>query len=151
MKIYCAHPISGLTFDEVELYYTNIKTSLESVGFEVFHPMTGKSYLRTYTLERFKPADYKQPIASNHAIFERDCWMVKRCDVFYLDLSGSESISIGCIMELCIASYLGKHTIVVMDEKNVHRHAFVMEAADIVFDEIEAALEYLGKLILQRI
>ena len=35
------------------------------------------------------------------------------------------------------------HTILVMPKKNVHQHAFVIEAADIIFETIEEAVEYL--------
>ena len=33
-RVYCAHPITGLTWDEVTGYYTSIKDTLEDMGFE---------------------------------------------------------------------------------------------------------------------
>ncbi len=151
LKVYCAHPISGLTWDEVVNYYNDIKEKLETMGLEVFQPMTGKSEIRTEIGERFQPADLKSAVASNHAIFERDQWMVRNSDILYLDLTGAELTSIGCMMELAWASLLGKYTVVVMNKENIHRHAFVVEAADIVFENAETALIYLEKMVSQTI
>lgn len=151
LKVYCAHPISGLTWDEVVNYYNGIKEKLESIGLEVFQPMTGKGEIRTEINERFQPADFKAAVASNHAIFERDRWMVSNCDILYLDLTGANMTSIGCMFELAWAAILGKYAIVVMDKENVHRHAFVVEAADIFFENEATALAYVQKLVDQSI
>lgn len=153
LTVYCAHPISGETWENVVKYYTNIKITLENLGFNVLHPMTGKGEMRTQIEERFKPAGHNatNPMCTNHAIFERDRWMVQNCDVLYLDLRGCQGISIGCMMELAWASLLGKYTVVVMDEKGMHKHAFVLEAADIIFENSTTAIAYLEKFIGQKI
>lgn len=152
-KVYCARPISGETWETVVDYYNGIKTKLETLGFQVLQPMTGKSCIRTELTERFKPADHKAVLASNHAIFERDQWMVRNCDILYLDLTGAQRVSIGSMMELAWASLLGKYTIVVMesDNDNIHRHAFVLEAADVIFSSADEALAYLAVFADQKI
>jgi hypothetical protein len=61
------------------------------------------------------------------------------------DFSGINKISIGCCMELAIASWLNKHTVLIMDKENVHNHAFVLEAADVIFDNFDKAYDYLMK------
>jgi len=110
--------------------------------------MTGKGYLRC--AKEFKAHGYGTPLSSNHAIYKRDKWMVRNCNVFLLDLTGAADKSIGCVMELQLAEELGKHTIVVMEDENVHRHAFVLDAADVVFVDLEAALTYLEQLAAGR-
>jgi len=146
MKIYTAGPISGSRYEEVSRYFSLAKTSLESVGYTVFTPMLGKEALRT-ELE-FKAKGYENfPISTNHAIFNRDRWMVDSSDIIYANLSRSgERVSIGTCMELAWASDKGKHVIVVMQKDNIHNHAFVLEAADIIFETHGEALEYLFKL-----
>ncbi len=152
MKIYIAHQISGLTFDEVVNYYNGMKVLLGDVyGYEVLCPMTAKGHLRTDKKEKFKPKGYKLPQATNHAIFERDKWMVSNCDVLYCDFTGSENALVGCLFELAWASYLGKHTITVIPEGNIHQHAFILEASDIYFTNTADAIEYLKYLISGRI
>lgn len=151
LTVYCAHPISGETWENVFKYYTNIKKILENWGFNVLHPMTGKTEIRTEIGERFQPSNIKSVVASNHAIFERDRWMVMQCDILYLDLTGAERVSIGCMMELAWAAILGKYVVVVMEKENMHQHAFVLEAADIIFENANMALTYLEKFIGQKI
>lgn len=142
MNIYLAHPISGQTREEIFKYYDKAILDLGE-NFKVFHPMLGKDYLRNDPKERAKPAGQNSlnPVATNHAIKERDKWMVTQSDVVFLDFTGAERISIGCCMELAWADLLGKHTVVVIDE--LHNHAFVLDCADIVFNNYDEALEYL--------
>jgi nucleoside 2-deoxyribosyltransferase len=147
VKIYIAHQITGLTVDQVIDYYNKMKLLFGSWGYEVLCPMTAKGFLRTDEKERFKPTDYKNPIATNHAIFERDKWMVTNCDVLYCDFTGSEKALMGCLFELGWASLLGKHTVTVIQKNNVHQHAFVLEASDICFDNTSDAIGYLRYLI----
>ena len=147
LTIYCAHPISGQTWDQVCEYYNKTKEILLELGYNVLHPMTGKSDIRVEINQRFQPTDFKSPFASNHSIFERDKWMVSNADIVYLNLTGAKIVSIGSMMELAWASLLGKYTIVVMDEENIHKHAFVLEAADIVLNNEKEVFNYLKKLI----
>jgi nucleoside 2-deoxyribosyltransferase len=145
MNLYLAGPISGKSYDEVSKYFTGIASYLGELGFVVSHPMTAKDALRTEI--KFKAEGYGNPESCNHAIFERDRWMVSQADIIFCNLKGSKIVSIGSVMELAWASALGKHTIVVMEKENIHRHAFVLEAADIVFENEGEALQYLEKLV----
>jgi nucleoside 2-deoxyribosyltransferase len=146
MKIYLAGPISGLSYNEVVSRYTAAKITLEAAGYTVYHPMTGKTHLRN-ELE-FKAKNYNNsPISTNHAIIERDHWMVDQVDMVLADLTnGVSRVSIGTCFELAWAAAQGKHTIVVMQENNIHQHAFVIEAADIIFETLEEATSYLIEL-----
>jgi nucleoside 2-deoxyribosyltransferase len=148
MKIYLAHQITGLSSDQVIDYYENMKRMLEKVGFEVLQPMTAKGYFRTER-DIFKPEGYLNPVSTNHAIVERDCWMVGQADIVQVDLTGTEQVSIGMVTELAWAHLLRKHTLVILPPKNIHSHAFVRECADIIFDNQSQAMEYLAKLATQ--
>lgn len=148
MNIYLAHPISGLSYNEVMDYYEGMKNRLRRLGYEVLQPMTGKGYLRN-ELE-FKSHGYTGlPASTNHAILERDNWMVRLADVVLVDLWGADKVSIGCMMELAWAHDHHKHTVVVMGLNNVHRHAFVLEAADTIFETRWDAMVYLELLANQ--
>jgi len=148
MRLYLSHPISGTDPEHTVAYYTDVPAQLRRLGFTVLSPMTGKGYLRC--AKEFKAHGYGTSLSSNHAIYKRDKWMVRNCNVFLLDLTGATDKSIGCVMELQLAEELGKHTIVVMEDENVHRHAFVLDAADVVFADLEAALTYLEQLAAGR-
>ena len=73
--------------------------------------------------------------------------MVTQSDIVFADLTGTITASIGCSMELAWASMLGKHTVVVIPKENIHRHAFILEASDIIFDDTQKAIEYMASLI----
>jgi nucleoside 2-deoxyribosyltransferase len=110
-------------------------------GYQVWHPMLGKENLRNEV--EFRAKDYRHPVSTNHAIFGRDQWMVQQCDIILADLLDSTRVSIGTMYELAWASILGKHTLVIMDEDNLHQHSFVLESADIVFSAVKEAIAYL--------
>lgn len=146
MKVYCVHPISGLSYQEVMEYYNSIEQFLNTIGYDVLCPMKGKDAMRTEVAFRSHGYD-NTPISTNHAIFGRDQWMIRQSDIVFANLSGAKNVSIGSCMELAWASMLGKHVIVVMEKENIHVHTFVLEAADIIFEDLESAKNYMSRLI----
>jgi nucleoside 2-deoxyribosyltransferase len=146
MRIYLAGPISGKGYDEVVSHYKQKSELLVGWGYEVLCPMTGKSYLRNGI--ELRAEGYGFPVSTNHAIFERDKWMVGNSDIVFADLyTSGDRVSIGTMMEMAWAALLGKHCIAVIPEGNIHRHAFALEAADIVFETEQEAYDYLADLI----
>jgi len=150
MKIYLAGPISGKSYDEVINKFNTWSYLLSDMGYVVLNPMSGKGYLSDVVkLEpTFKKEDIDDiPTASDHFIFKRDKWMVQQCDIILADLSTSNRyVSIGTMMELAWASMLGKHTITIMRDDDIHNHAFVNEASDVIFRNIVDAIDYLRDL-----
>jgi hypothetical protein len=150
MKIYLGLSISGRSYDDVVSELSFKKGYFEELGYEVLSPMTGKSYLRTEV--QFKAQGYHNPVSTNHAIYERDIWMVHQSDILFMDFSNSKDVtSIGMIAELSVGAFLRKHTVCVIPDTNIHNHAFILEMADIVFKSVDEAYEYFGKLVAQEI
>jgi len=144
-KLYLAHPISGESGDDVFAYYERWVNNLKgTTDFEVLHPMTAKGYLRPEI--KYKKSGYGQPISTNKAITRRDAWMVSQADIVLIDLTGARRVSMGCICELAWAWLLRKHTIIVMEEDNIHQHGMVIHQADIIFAKMESAWSYLELL-----
>lgn len=145
MKIYCASPITGKSGKEVVDYYKRTVNKLQGYGYQVLFPMCAKSYL--INEEKFKSTGYDNPLSTDHAIIERDRWMVIQSDVVFVNFYNAKSrISIGSLMELAWAHDHGKHTVTIMQEKNIHRHAFVLESSDVVYTDEKSAFDYLEKL-----
>lgn len=144
-KLYCASPISGMKVEDVIKYYSSIVRQFPKA--KTLHPMMGKGSLRT-DLE-FKSHGYEgDPLTSNHAILQRDTWMVSQADIVFLNLeNATDRVSIGCCMELAMAYHMRKYTVVVLPKDNIHNHAFVLEAADAIFENSEDAIGYINKLI----
>ena len=145
MKIYTVGSISGLTKEQVEEYFTGTKRFLESLGYTVFNPMSGKGQLRVDKIYRAK--DYRHPVATNRAIIGRDRWMVGQADIIYANFANSQMASIGSMFELAWGYELRKHIIAVVPKENIHQHAFVLQACDIIFETEAEAIEYLKDLI----
>ncbi len=145
MDICFARPITGLGYEEVAGSYADTRDRLIDYGYtHVYFAFTGKSHLRN---ERdFGAEGYTHPLSTNHAITLRDRWMTKQADVFFLNLLGTKKVSIGCIMELAWAFDNGKHIVIAMEPDNIHRHAFVLECAHIIYPTEDEAMEYLRKL-----
>ena len=107
MRIYCCRPISGGSADEVFEYYERIRGVLGALGYEVLTPLHDRDVLRCN--KDLRAADCRSPLSTNHAIFNRDRWMVRRSHVVFANLLGATAVSIGATMELAWAADRGKH------------------------------------------
>ncbi len=144
MIIYLVGSISGQSYNEVMVRLSTARTIYENMGYTVWSPMTGKDYLRTEL--KFKKHGYKYPQSTNHAIFERDKWMVQNCDILLADFRSSKGVvSIGSCMELAWGALLEKHIVTILPEDDIHNHAFILEASDIVFNDVGDAHLYMEK------
>ncbi|MDD3434474.1 MAG: nucleoside 2-deoxyribosyltransferase [Candidatus Pacebacteria bacterium] len=145
MRVYIGGPISFKSFQEVAEYFNKYSKILSQYGFEVLHPMIAKGCLKDQN--NLVPEGYQHPECTNHAIVERDNWMVAESDIVFFDFTQTTKISIGSMFELAWAYQLRKYVVVVMQPENPHWHSFVLEAADIVFPTSSEAIAYLRKLI----
>lgn len=143
-KIYCVHPISGSTSEEVFKYYDTTQKRLTEMGFDVLTPMYGKGDIRT--AHKFKGSGIDGPVTNKHAIFGRDRWMVGQADIIYANFLGATKASIGGCFELAWGCNDHKQIVLVMDKDNIHQHAFILEAATIIFETEEDALQYLERI-----
>ena len=46
LKIYCIHPIAGLSATKVLGYYKKLQKTLKKIGYDVFTPMICKGFLK---------------------------------------------------------------------------------------------------------
>lgn len=149
MKIYLARAMTGKSYDEIKEYYDRFQDILVSKFGEMISvhcPIACKEKLKG--TNKIKAHNQEgSPITTDHAILQRDLWMVARSDIVFVNFTDTTEISIGCCMELAVAHWLRKYTIVVLPKKNIHTHAFVLESADIIFTNENEAISYLERLI----
>jgi nucleoside 2-deoxyribosyltransferase len=144
-SIYCCAPISGRTYDEVIIYYEEIRRDLIAFGLHPLIPMVRRDHDNDPNV----PAHGQlHPASSDKSITNRDRWMVKSSDIVYANLIGATRVSIGTCMELAWAYDRGKHVIIAMEDDNLHRHAFVNTAADAIFASHLEAMAYILDLAL---
>jgi len=125
MKIYCAGQMTGKTFTEINYYFSNVKRELELLKYEVLIPLVG----------------------TGHAATKRAEWMVKTADLIFVNLTDTKRVSIGSVSELAWAHTYKKHSVLAMEENNIHTHPFILEMADIRVFTYEEAINYLKYLM----
>lgn len=141
--IYLVTQMSGRDIDDLKRYYINTSKELKKVGYNVIYPVLDSEELKGKVLS----SGYTNPTITDHAIFERDKWACINADIVYANLIGAKSVSIGSCFELAWASLKNKHTIVAMENDNIHYHSFILEAADIIFETHKEAITYLKNLL----
>lgn len=112
--------------------------------FSCFSPLRGKEFLRD--AGEMTSAGPVQA-GGDQGIYARDRWDVMRADVVLANFTGARTVSIGTMFELAWAAQAGKYIVVVMEPGNPHDHAFVRQAASVVFGDLDAALEYMTKTL----
>lgn len=140
MKVYLAGPIAGLSYKQAVQRRSKLKGQLELMGHRVISPMRAKEELRG---TRKLGTNGYVGTNSDTAIFRRDTWDVRRCDLMVADLTGVKKVSIGTMVELGMAWALGKYVVVVLPAGSVHDHLFVRQAASIVFETVDEALRWI--------
>ncbi len=147
LKVYLAGPIAGQTADGLSNSISEKVAILTDLGYLVYNPMIAKDNL-IQKADVFTPFGYEAlPVATEHAIFARDKWMVQQSDIVIADLTSSGSrVSIGTMMEIAWANLQGKMVIVILPRDNIHDHLFVHEAATHIFQSLDDVYDYLGEL-----
>ncbi len=144
LKVYTVGAISGLSYEECVKQFDVRIAKLNEMGYDVFYPMLGKSYLRNET--KLRAEGYPDcPLSCNHAIVRVDFWRVDQADILFVDFTNAqERVSIGSIAEMSRGYMQNKLIITVMQKENVHRHAFVIEMSSVVFETLDEAYDYLA-------
>lgn len=132
--------MTNRNFNDLETYVLETKAQLESYGYEVLHPLTATSFLRSSVIEN---TGYKNPEATDRAIFSRDKAMVQLADVVYCNCVEFQKPSTGCLYELAWAEVYNKQVVLACPHE---QHAFVKQSIGIQFDSHPESVEYLRKL-----
>lgn len=148
MNLYLVGPITGQSYRGAVDWRNAAAPRLELLGYRVYSPMRGKEHL--LRIRKLRPYGYDQPASTDKAIMRRDMADLERADAVLANLLGADRVSIGSMFELAWAYLLRKYVVVVMEKDNLHRHAFVEQAASVVvegMDEAEGVLAaYIGSV-----
>lgn len=145
MKIYLSRPMTGHDYGEVVDYYNNLELMLLNINHIPITPMVKYEFLAMVAKDKRKITATMED-SVEHSVFLRDRWMVEISDIVLCDLSMSKIVSIGCMMELAWGNLLRKHTITILPKNNIHNHIFVHKASDVIFLNLNDAINYLAKL-----
>ena len=142
--VYLGGPIRGLSYDEASNWRNQAIERLSEVGIECLSPMRGKELIK----EESKITDSYENLkgCSSKDIFNRDKFDVSRSDILLFNFTNRKVSIIGSLFELAWGHLLGKYCVLAVDKESIYaKHPFVKESASIIFDNIEDAIDYVGK------
>jgi nucleoside 2-deoxyribosyltransferase len=135
--VYCAGPISGLTYGESVDWRKQVADAFPS-HIKAVSPMRGKDFLAK---EQSLVDNYEHPLASQKGITCRDRMDVMRCDLLLVNLLGAPKVSIGTVMEIAWADMLRKPIVLVMDKGNLHDHSMIREVSGFIVPDLEMGIQ----------
>lgn len=142
--------MAGLPAADVRMRYHNLELLMAGSGHQIIIPANSAELATAGAhgvLDGF--GDNGIPEVTDKAIYERDLWWVRSCDVLFADLTvHAGKVSVGTMFEMAWAAQLGKHVIVAMekDAQSPYHHPFIYGAAHVVFPTVEAAMGYIKSL-----
>lgn len=140
-RVYLCGPITGISYKGAVDWRNYAAERLRDAGFMPLSPMRGKAFLEKETCIRDSYAGEES--ATKHSIFNRDKFDCVRSELLLMNLAGAKQVSVGSVMELAWSHMAGNFCVVVMEDGNPHVHAFVREAAAVVFGDLDEALDYI--------
>jgi nucleoside 2-deoxyribosyltransferase len=157
-KVYLAGAITHHSYDGANGWREHVSERLEHCAI-CKSPMRLKDHLKD--VKKFGPHGTLSGISSNRAIFGRDSWDVRQCDIVLVNVKGLEVASVGTLIEMGIAHAEGKLILLVIGEDewtirtpgveatpttNPFDHVFVHQVSDIVVHDLEEAIEIIEAL-----
>lgn len=148
-SIYLAGPITGLSYEDARNgWRRRFKELLGNTHIKCFSPMRGKDFLAGEKSIKGNPLMYAdKAMATSKGILGRDHFDVQNCDVVVANFLGAERVSIGTCVEFGWASAYRKPVVMIVDDNNLHNHAFLHEIATYVVKTPEEAA-FLTKTLL---
>lgn len=144
--VYLAGPITGLSYGECTNWRKYVANHLSKEMYHCLSPMRGKAWLKD--LQQI-PSGGLTGVAADHAVYQRDCCDVDRCDIVFVNLYEAKIVSIGSVMEIARANTRHKFILTVMESGNVHEHLFTREASSLVVPDLYAGINYLNSVLNQ--
>jgi len=143
--IYLCGPIAGISYKEATNGWRSEISNYLDADIKTISPMRGKDHLKD--VESFeKRGNYDTNINSTgKAIITRDYFDVKNCDLILANFLGAERVSIGSCFELAWAYAMQKPVVLVIDEKNIHIHDFVLETCGYITHDLRKACDSINK------
>jgi len=135
--LYCAGPITGVSYSGSTNWRKYVADHLPP-HITAVSPLRAKDYL---SKEKKIKASYENiPLSSQKGIMTRDRFDVMRADMILVNLLGSETVSIGTVMEVAWADAFRKPIILVLEEENIHSHPMLKEAAGYIVSDLPSAI-----------
>lgn len=136
--VYLAGPISGLSFGEANEWRAEVRDQLLRSGIKCASPLRAKVYIRdAKEIDQASPAIDEndmddtavKAMSNSRGITTRDRFDCLNCDVLFVNLLDTDTVSVGTVMEIAWADAVRKPIVLVIEEEgNIHDHAMIRES-----------------------
>jgi len=154
--VYLAGSISGLTYEEATEWREQVKTELSPYGIKCLSPLRAEVFLRNHKglLNDCQTVDVLEEceapvlaMSTPRGITTRDRFDALNCSVLFVNLLGTDKVSIGTVMEIAWADAMRKPVVLVMEEGNIHDHAMVRESIGFQVTSIADGIEIVKAIL----
>lgn len=154
MKVYLAGPIIGCAYRDCTNWRIWVKDQLAKYDIVGLSPMRSKNYLdKSGVIDKcYDGRKDLNPLAgvisSSRGITTRDRWDVTRSDIVLVNLLGTESVSIGSVMEIAWADLCRIPIVVVMEKGNIHDHPIINQCIGFKVNSLIESVEVIKALLV---
>jgi nucleoside 2-deoxyribosyltransferase len=153
--VYLAGPISGCTYDEATDWRDEVQKQLLRSGIRAVSPLRAKVYLRECSgpiADSYESDEFDQEVFGNmstpHGITTRDRFDCMNTSVLFVNLLGTERVSIGTCMEIAWADAMRIPSVIVMEKNgNQHDHAMINECTGFRVSTIREGVEVIKAIL----
>ncbi len=149
--VYLLGPIIGTSKQDMLGWRGEAKERLRSSGYKVLSPLTGEALLWPHKkIDTTAASRYPQGVG--RSTWNADRARIKSCDIVLANFLGSKKVSIGSIIELTWAFEWSKLSVLIMSQRNPHRHPWIREVmAGPIFKTLSGGIKYLEAIAVDGI
>jgi hypothetical protein len=127
-----------------------MQKALARDGITGLSPMRAKDYLAHLTNISKDGHEYADLgiLSLPRGVMTRDRFDATRCDVLFVNLLGTEKVSIGTVMEIAWADLCRTPIVCAMEVGNVHEHMMVNEAIGFRVGSIDEGLHTIRAILM---
>lgn len=143
--VYLAGPITGTSYKECTDWRQKLIDDLLKNNLVGWSPMRAKAYLAE---ETSVGDSYESKILScQRGIFARDMNDCRQLDAIIANVTGTERVSIGTVMEITAFWWQRKPIVLIMEKGNIHNHAMIREACPFIVHTLDEAVHVMTTIL----
>jgi hypothetical protein len=146
--LFLAGPLTGISYGDALEWRTYVERRLPP-DVIAYSALRGKEYVANEAVLR--DAYPGHLLSTPQGTITRDRFDVSRCDALFVNFLRADRVSIGTIMEMAWADAWRIPIILVMEDGNIHDHAFVRQVAAFITDDLDEAIRTAVNVVAMRV
>ena len=146
--LFLAGPLTGISYGNAVDWRKYVESKLPP-DVIAFSALRGKTYVARETV--LKDSYPEHLLSTPQGTITRDRYDVSRCDALFVNFLKADRVSIGTIMEMAWADAWRIPIILVMENGNIHDHAFVRQVAAFITADLDEAIQTAVDVVTMRV